>query len=79
MFLLTFDSKVNLLNYLEKGLPGEGVGALYLAHGNTSLEEYENFGKQMARFLLPTAYINSSFFFEGRGECTVLLGSRKLR
>lgn len=75
--LFAFNNHLALFDFLATAQLGDHVAALYLAHRNTDVDSYARITKEIATHLTDSAYFTSSFYYEGLGECTALIGVRR--
>lgn len=73
-YLLAFNNKYSALEFMETQRLGTLSGGVYLAHCNTSLDEYEAVNKELNRYMSGYGFLCSSFHSSGHSECTILLG-----
>lgn len=76
-YLFAFNNKSLALDFMEAQEVGIVIGGIYLAHGNTDLNEYEITNKNLIGHISENGFLCSSFHSSGRSECTILLGVKR--
>ncbi|MDH5979516.1 hypothetical protein BCU26_011535 [Vibrio splendidus] len=76
--LLAFNHKCAAINYMSTQKLGVVMGGVYLAHGQTDLDEYENTNQDLIHHIPETGFLCSSYHSLGRSECTILIGIKRL-
>ncbi len=76
-YLYAFNRKCSALDFMEAQELGTIVGGVYLAHGNTSLDEYEAVNKELSHYISENGFLCSSIYSTGSSECTILLGIKR--
>ncbi|WP_182020300.1 hypothetical protein [Vibrio diabolicus] len=76
-YLFAFNSKCSALDFMETQGLGVVIGGVYLAHGNTDLDEYKAVNKELSHYISEYGFLCSSIHSPGYSECTILFGIKR--